>query len=139
MASCSDQIDSKTHLRHGPNHNASTPLESQQLIKRDVAYSLTKNVGCYWVEGGPGDMFPTIRNKPKRFTNLWYDDPEIKATIAQLKRLHDQNQQAQSADVAEVAIFSSAEGLFKRKLERVHGKLYAGIPPMDHWRNGSPL
>ena len=122
-----DQIDSKTHLRHGPNHNASTPWESQQLIKRDVAYSLTKNVGCYWVEGGPGDMFPTIRNKPKRFSNLWYDDPEIKATIAKLKKLDDENQHAKVTNNAEVAIFTSSAGVFRRKMERIHGKLYVEV------------
>jgi hypothetical protein len=119
-----DQIDSKPHLRHGPNHNASTPWESEQLLKRDVSYSLTKNMYCYWLEGGPGNMFPIVRHSPERWGRLWYDDPDILANIGRLKELTDKNQKENNTSVTEMAIITSNEGLYKRKLEKVFGNLY---------------
>lgn len=119
-----DQIDTKTHLRHGPNHNASNPWEDEQILKRDIAYSMTKNFHCYWLDGGPGDMFPIVRFSPKRFGRLWFDDPTIKSTIAKLKKLHDENQKKDTKNVAEVALFASSRSFYYRKLEDVHGKLY---------------
>jgi hypothetical protein len=122
-----DQIDTKTFLRHGPNTNAETPWETRQILKRDISYSLTKNFNCYWLEGGPGDMFPIVRFAPKRFGRLWFDHPEIKKTIARLKKLHDENQQQQTQNVTEVAILTSNRGVFHRKFEKVHGTLFTEI------------
>lgn len=119
-----DQIDSKPHLRKGPNHNAATPWESQQLLKRDVSYSLTKNTYCYWLEGGPGNMFPIVRHSPEQWGPLWYDDPEILELIGKLKKLTDQNQEADSKSVTEAAILTSNKGLYYRELEKVFGNLY---------------
>lgn len=138
-----DQIDTKSHLRHGPNHNASNPWESEQILKRDVSYSLSKNFYCYWLEGGPGNMFPVVRFSPRRFSNLWYDDPEIKKTIGRLKKLDDENQREKPENVSEVAIFTSSKGFYFRKMENMHGRLYveafrqwilpeAGVPFDDY-------
>lgn len=125
-----DQIDSKPHLRKS-SQNASTPWESQQLIKRDVAYSLTKNAYCYWLEGGPGPMFPIVRHSPEEWGRLWYDDPEILATIGKLKELTDQNDKENNSSVTEMALITSNEGLYQRRLELVHGNLY--IEAVRQW------
>ncbi len=122
-----DQIDTKTFLRHGPNTNAETPRETREILKRDISYSLTKNFYCYWLEGGPGSMFPIVSFSPGRFGRLWYDHPEIKQTIAQLKKLHDENQRLKPHNVTEVAILTSNTGGFYRKFERVHGTLFTEI------------
>lgn len=126
-----DQIDSKPHLRHGKNANAYTPWESQQLIKRDVSYALTKNLLCYWLEGGPGNMFPIVRHSPERWGRLWYDDPEILATIGQLKKLVDEAQATENRSVTEMAIFTSPEGLYTRKMEKMFGNFY--VEALRQW------
>lgn len=119
-----DQIDSKPHLRGGPNWNASTPWESEQLLKRDVAYPLTKNLYTYWLEGGPGNMFPIVRHHAEPWGPMWFDSPEIKQLIAQLKQLMDENQKLDTQSVTEVAFFTSNVGSYYRKLETVFGNLY---------------
>jgi len=122
-----DQIDVKPHLRKGPNHNASNPWESEQILKRDVMYSISKNCYCYWLEGGPGNMFPIVRFGPEEFGPLWFDDSKIKATIAQLKKLSDDNQGESNKSVSEVAIFTSMEGTYHQKMSSVYGALFVEI------------
>jgi hypothetical protein len=119
-----DQIDSKPHLRGAPNWNASTPWESEQLLKRDVSYPLTKNIYTYWLEGGPGNMFPIVRHHAEPWGHMWFDSPEIKQLIANLKQLVDENQQLNTQSVTEVAFFTSNVGSYYRKLEKVFGNLY---------------
>ena len=145
-----DQIDSKPHLRGGSNQNASTPWESEQLLKRDVSYSLTKNFHAYWLEGGPGNMFPIVRHSPEAWGPFWFDDPALLDTIGQLKKLVDQNQGENNASVTEMAIFTSNEGLYHRRMEKVFGNLYVeafrqwfmpkvGIPFDDYILEALPL
>lgn len=122
-----DQIDSKPYLRWGPNHNASNPWESLQLLKRDVMYSISKNCYCYWLEGGPGNMFPIVRFSPERFGPLWFDAPELKEMIAKLKKLTDKNQNQKTTDVSEVAIFTSNAGTFFQKMQSRYGAMYVEI------------
>jgi hypothetical protein len=126
-----DQIDSKPHLRWGPNHNATNPWESQQLLKRDVSYSLTKNLYMYWLEGGPGNMFPIVRHHVERYGPMWFDDPEIIQLIASLKTLLDQNQQLNAKSVTEVAFFTSNVGSYYRKMETMFGNLY--VEALRQW------
>jgi hypothetical protein len=126
-----DQIDSKPHLRWGPNHNASNPWESEQLLKRDVSYSLTKNLYCYWLEGGPGNMFPIVRHSPERWGPFWFDGPEIIENIARLKDLMDENQELATNSVTEVAFFTSNLGSYYRRMEKVFGNLY--VEALRQW------
>lgn len=126
-----DQIDSKPHLRGGPNWNASTPWESEQLLKRDVSYPLTKNIYTYWLEGGPGNMFPIVRHHAEPWGPMWFDSPEIKQLIAQLKKLMDENQQLNTQSVTEVAFFTSNVGSYYRKMENIFGNLY--VEALRQW------
>jgi len=119
-----DQIDSKPHLRGGPNRNAFSPWESLQLLKRDVSYALTKNLYNYWLEGGPGNMFPIVRHHPEVYGPMWFDSPEIIGLIAELKKLMDVNQEAKTQSVTEVAFFTSNLGSYYRKMETMFGNLY---------------
>jgi len=122
-----DQIDTKTHLRLDVLQNASNLWESKQILKRDVIYSISKNCSCYWLEGGPGTMFPTVRYDPEVYWDLWFDHPELKALIGDLKKLTDQNQSENTQSVAEVAIFTSNAGTYFQKLSRVYGNLFVEI------------
>lgn len=126
-----DQIDSKPHLRGGSNRNASTPWESLQLLKRDVSYPLTKNLYTYWLEGGPGNMFPIVRHHAEPYGPMWYDSPEIKQQIAELKKLMDENQSIKTESVSEVAFFTSNVGSYYRKMENIFGNLY--VEALRQW------
>ena len=119
-----DQIDTKSHLRLPPNRNADTPWETEQILKRDVAHSLSKNCQCYWLEGGPGPMFPIVPHHPKEWSPLWYDAPDILQTIKEMKRLKDENQQADTHHVSEIALITSNEATYYRKPETVFGNLF---------------
>ena len=119
-----DQIDTKTHLYTGSDKNASTAWETEQLLKRDAAYAISKNVGCYWFEGGHDDTIEPVKFSPGMYSDFWYDDPKITQLFAQLNHLQQQMQEADHGSASEVALFVSSEASVNRKLEDVHGKLY---------------
>lgn len=119
-----DQIDTKTHLRYPPNRNAETPWESEQILKRDAAFSLTRNSGCYWFEGGPGNMVIGAQHSPIIWCPMWYDSPEIKKLISQLKAVHDENRDLKTESVTEVAVVTSNNSNYYRQVESVWGAMF---------------
>lgn len=122
-----DQIDTKPFTRPADNRNADTPWETDQILKRDIMYSLSKNFANYWLEGGPGRMFPVDRSSPLEFGLLWYDDPGIKKMFSKLKILFDKNLNQGTKDVAEVAIFTSMMGSYYQNLSSVYGAMFVEI------------
>lgn len=119
-----DQIDTKTHLRYPPNRNAETPWQSEQILKRDAVFALTRNHNCYWFEGGPGNMVLGEQHSPINWCPMWYDSPEIKKLIGELKKLTDKNTALKSEDTAEVALVTSNESNYYRMVDSVYGAMF---------------
>ncbi len=119
-----DQLDIKTHL-HASGElyytNAVTPWQSKQVLKRSVAYTLSKNAHHYWydiglhVYGGQ-----TTANQQQQ---LWFDDPELGRLIARLREISDENQLARPERVHQVALFTSRRGDWYRSMEKALGLL----------------
>jgi len=118
-----DQIDTGTHVMPktggqglgvgsiwpGPFRLTNTPEESLQILKRDVAFSIALNGTLYWNEGGPGWMFPILSHGVTTWGKFWYDTPEIKNLIKQLKQVVDENQLCVAKSVTQVAVITSDE------------------------------
>ena len=124
-----DQIDTKTHLKHGPNTNATTPFETEQVLKRDFAHSLTKNCHCYWMEIHRG-VFGGF-GAPSELEPLHYDSPDIRSLIGRLRRLSDENQQQDTQNVTEVAFFTSKQGTYYLKSERMFQQFF--VDALRQW------
>ena len=118
-----DQTDTKTYLVP-LRRDAETKWESVQILKRDLSYPLSKNSHCYWLEGGPGTMFPIEPFGGTEWSPLWYDDDDLKDLISSLKDVIDENQAAGTEPASEVALITSNESMYYRKLERAFGPLF---------------
>jgi hypothetical protein len=108
-----DQIDTKTHLKTidgGTKSNARTPWQTEQVLKRDAALSLTKNSHCYWMEISHG-IFRGFA-APMHFEHLHFDSPEISRLIADLKKISDQLPALAPTPVSEIAWFASKENAY---------------------------
>jgi hypothetical protein len=113
-----DQIDTGTHLMPktggdqlgmrgiwpGPFRLNDSLWESLEMLERDVAFSMAQNGYLYWNEGGPGWMFPVITHGTTTWGRCWFDDPEIKALIARLKKLVDRAAAAGAGSATRVAV-----------------------------------
>ena len=111
-----DQIDTKTHLKTidgGTKNNARTPYETEQVLKRDAAYSLANNSHCYWMEISHG-IFRGFAS-PLHYERLHYDDPAISRLIAQLKTVSDSLVDLQPEPVSEIAWFASKQSAYHMK------------------------
>jgi hypothetical protein len=118
-----DQLDTKTHLKdNDSNTNAKTPYETEQVLKRDVAYSLTKNFHHYWMEIWAG-VFSGYASA-SHYSPLHFDDPEIKALIGRLRDLADEGQRNIGESVSEIAVLVSKESPLHRRVEDGFGKMY---------------
>jgi hypothetical protein len=115
------QIDTKTHLHPRNNTNAKTPWEDEQILKRDVSYTLTKGAHHYWYE--MANVTFAAQNRSGTFRDYTYNTPEIRAHIAVLERLADEGRR--SEPVAEVALFNSQRGDFYRQFEKAYGNFYS--------------
>lgn len=115
-----DQTDSGTHVMpESPGYElglsgiwtppklAWSPEETVRVLTRDVAYGLTRNLHCYWNEGGPGGMFPIIPHGAKTWSRFWYDNPECRDLIPRLKALVDDNAASGARQVTDMAVFTS--------------------------------
>lgn len=124
-----NQIDAKTFISPNnemamktsggvhPGYIAKDLEESLNLMKRDCSYALAKNVFCYWLEGGPGTMFPINSHGIEGagvWSKLWYDQPELKEMISKLKKVFDENQKAGTKSVSEIALLSSNRSMYYR-------------------------
>jgi hypothetical protein len=106
-----DQLDTKTHLKNNANTNAKTSFETRQVLLRDVANSVARNFHSYWMDIHRG-VFAGFGG-PEPYEPLHFDDPQIKAQIAQLKRLTDENQRLATTSISEVSLFTSKEAAYR--------------------------
>jgi hypothetical protein len=118
-----DQIDTKTYLHRPPNTNAKTPWETWQILKRDVANSLTRNSHHYYYEMSVG-CFRGWEH-PTDWQDLTYRAPDISNWIARLTRLTQRAQAERPAPSAEVALVTSTEGHYVRRHQRGFSELYS--------------
>lgn len=125
-----DQIDTKTHLRHGANTNAKTPYESEQVLKRDVAHDLSHNAYYYWQEIAPG-VFSGYAGTPI-FEYLHYEDPGLQALIQKFRAVTDQVQALAPQPNAEVALFTAHESDYYRKPDTAFGAFF--VETLRSWR-----
>lgn len=107
-----DQIDTKTYIHRPPNTNCKSPWETWQVLKRDVANSLTRNTHHYYYEMSVG-CFRGFAH-PSDWRDLTYLAPDISNWITQLTRLAERAQAATPEHVAEAAIITSTEGHYVR-------------------------
>ncbi len=117
-----DQLDTKTHLKDDPNTNAKTPFETDNVLKRDIAYSLTKNCHHYWMEIWAG-VFSGYTSA-SHYCPLHFDDPSVKKLIGQLRKVSDEGQMNVGQGVSEIALFISKESPLHRRMEDGFGKIY---------------
>ena len=117
-----DQMDLKTHVKAMPNTNARNPWESDQLIRQCVIYPLAKNAHQYWYDINVGCY--AGMTSPVLWERNHYDDPEISTLISRLRRLIDDNQAARSRRIEQVAMFTSHQGHYHRRIEKVHANFY---------------
>lgn len=149
-----NQIDAKTFLlpqdRIVLNSEGTQPgtiahnrWETEQIMKRDVSYPVSKNSAMYWLEGGPGSMFPIHPHGiggAKLFSPLWYDDPGLKALMRQLKAWVDRHAGLGSRSIAQVALLSSNQSNYYRRPERPYAMLFAdGLRTCVLTRTGTPF
>jgi hypothetical protein len=132
------QIDAKSHLvprdsieavTEGaqPGDTAETAWETLQIMKRDSSLPLSKNCYMYWLEGGPGTMFPRYPmgyGGAVLWSPLWYDDPSLQRMLAALREISDENRRLRSGSVAETALVVSCESDYYRRPERAFGSLF---------------
>lgn len=119
-----DQIDTKTYRHPSPNTNAKTPWETWQVLKRDVANSLTRNSYHYYYEMSVG-CFRGF-DRPTNWRELTYDGKDMSEWIARLTRLARDNQTALPEQAADVAIVSSAEYGYYRAHRKGFGDMFHG-------------
>ena len=117
-----DQLDTKTHVKLGPNTNASTPFETQQVLKRDVSYVLQHNAHCYWMEISP-NVFNAIGGA-SGFDPMHFDDPEITARFRHLRDTLDTVRGGGIRPTAEVALLTSNASHFFRRPEQAYGTTF---------------
>lgn len=149
-----NQIDAKTFLlpqdrivlnSEGmqPGSIARNRWETEQIMKRDVSYAVSKNSAMYWLEGGPGSMFPIHPHGiggAKLFSPLWYDDEGLKALMRQLKQWVDRQAVLGATSTAEVALLGSNQSNYYRRPERNYAMLYAdGLRTCVLSRTGAPF
>lgn len=107
-----DQIDTKTYIHKQPNTNCKNPWETWQVLKRDVANSLTRNSHHYYYEMSVG-CFRGFSH-PSDWRDLTYLAPDISGWIAQLTRLAGRAQPLAPEHIADAAIVTSTEGHYVR-------------------------
>jgi hypothetical protein len=117
-----DQLDTKTHLKLGPNTNATTPFQTQQVLKRDVSYVTQHNAHCYWMDISP-NVFNAIGGA-SGFDKFHFDDPEITARFKQLRDMLDDLRDGGMPASAEVALVTSNHSHFYRRPEQAYGTTF---------------
>jgi hypothetical protein len=120
-----DQSDTDTHLgdRKWNGRCANTMFESIHITKRDVAYSIAKNISGYFLDINPGVFRGNL--SPQPYEIITYDDPQLQAVMTQLRQLHDENQARATQPVSEVALITSNTDQYYRRPENIYGNLYA--------------
>jgi hypothetical protein len=127
-----DQLDTKTHLKRNAanNTNARTPWETEQILKRDVAHALGKNCHCYWMEIYHG-VFGGF-SAPVKWDPMDFDDPAIKATIAELTALAEQMPELRPRPVTEVAWFTSKESPYHMRCDYLFERFF--VDALRQWQ-----
>lgn len=117
-----DQIDSKTHVHRFDRGNAATPWESAQLLKRDVAFSLTRHAYHYYYEMNT----PCWRGRHGvvEFREQDFSPPDIQATMRRLSALAARNVRERPAGATQVALLTSRESNYHRAYDKRYGALY---------------
>jgi hypothetical protein len=117
-----DQIDSKTYIHPPPNTNSKSPWETWQILKRDVANSLTRNSHHYYYEMSVGCFRGSFH--PTDWRGLTYGAKDISGWIAALTRLAEENQRLRSPIVADCALVTSTEGHYVRSHREGYSNLF---------------
>lgn len=117
-----DQIDSKTHVHRFDRGNAETPWEDEQLLKRDVAFSLTHNAYHYYYEMN----VPCWRGRRGvvEFREQDFIPDNVQAIMKKLSRVAGQNGRELPASVTEVALFTSRQSNYYRAYDKRYAALY---------------
>jgi hypothetical protein len=116
------QIDTKTHIHTMAPGNAATPWESEQVLKRDVAYAFTRNAYHYYYEMNE----PAWRGRTGtiEYRELGYIDPRVQDTIVKLRDVADANHAELPRKNAEVAWFNSRESAYYRAFDKRYNGLF---------------
>lgn len=120
-----DEADERTHLAApGTSQVYATDLrESLSVLNRSLGNMLTHGVGMWYMDHSSGQ---------------WYDDPDIKANFANIKRWADASQFLSRERLNDVAVITSMEsefyiGSYKQLSPQFHQKMNeslsrAGVP-----------
>jgi hypothetical protein len=133
-----DQLDTKTHVKLGPNTNATTPFQTQQVLKRDVSYVAQHNAHGYWMDISP-NVFNAIGGA-SGYDRFHFDDPEITARFKQLRDMLDGLRDGGMPASADVALVTSNHSHFFRRPEQAYGTTF--IDTFRQWvmpRLGTPF
>ncbi len=117
-----DRVDTRTHLRVPQKRDARTPWESEQILKRDAAYALTKGCHCCWTDNGSFTF--TRQGHPREWEPLDFDDPDLLALIGRLHELLNAARREPWRSVSPVAVFTSAESPLLRSRETTFQNLF---------------
>ncbi len=123
-----DQIDSKTHVHvlspalAESGGNANTPWESEQILKRDVSFSLSRNAYHYYYEMCPpcwGGWHGVVPFRPMDFSPA-----NVQEIMCALEKVSRTNAEESPASATEVALFTSRQSNYYRAYDKRYAALF---------------
>lgn len=116
--------DSRTHLavEETYHRHVYTPAQSVTTLSRDLAQTLCRNAGCWFMD----------------FTRHWYNDPQILAFFRKIKELRDLAAKG-NKPVSRVAVVADLESVYYNRISTTNIDLMLDCNAQELTHTGTPF